>query len=129
MLAVFAIALGLSNIAVSRLTQAWSRLPSKSRRQYEELERYLEPARNHRAYRMLIAKMERPIIPFVPLILKDLTFANEGNRSSYSGLVNYEKMHLIANVLRAFRNCKARATSGGIAGMPKKHYQAHKLIK
>lgn len=36
--------------------------------------------------------MSSPYIPFVPLILKDLMFIHQGNKSFYNGLVNFEKM-------------------------------------
>ncbi|KAK6056475.1 hypothetical protein COOONC_06022 [Cooperia oncophora] len=52
--------------------------------------------------------MSPPLIPFVPLLLKDLTFIHEGNKTYYNGLVNFEKMHMIANILRTFRQCKSR---------------------
>ncbi|ETN73003.1 hypothetical protein NECAME_18562 [Necator americanus] len=52
--------------------------------------------------------MSPPLIPFVPLLLKDLTFIHEGNKTYYNGLVNFEKMHMIANILRSFRQCKSR---------------------
>ncbi|KAH7731423.1 Protein EPAC-1 [Aphelenchoides avenae] len=106
LMSLFAITLGLSNISVSRLTQLWDKIPVKLRKQFAEFEALLDPSRNHRAYRMLVAKMKPPVIPFVPLILKDLTFLHEGNKTYFAGLVNFEKMHMIANALRAFRNCK-----------------------
>lgn len=62
------------------------------RRQYAEFEALLDPSRNHRAYRMLVAKMTSPTVPFVPLLLKDLTFTHEGNKTYFAGLVNFEKM-------------------------------------
>uniref|UniRef100_A0AC34QSZ1 Rap guanine nucleotide exchange factor 4 n=1 Tax=Panagrolaimus sp. JU765 TaxID=591449 RepID=A0AC34QSZ1_9BILA len=108
LMAFFAITLGLSNIAVSRLSTLWDKLSTKIRRQYGEFEALLDPSRNHRAYRMLIAKMTPPVIPFVPLLLKDLTFMHEGNKTYFAGLVNFEKMHMIANVLRSFRNYKTK---------------------
>ncbi|CAD5215844.1 unnamed protein product [Bursaphelenchus okinawaensis] len=108
LMSLFAITLGLSNIAVSRLVQLWDKLPSKLRRQYAEFEALLDPSRNHRAYRLLVAKMEPPVIPFVPLLLKDLTFMHEGNKTYFGALVNFEKMHMIANVLRNFKGCKSR---------------------
>lgn len=57
LLGMFAITLGLSNIAVSRLTSIWEKLPSKMRRSFAELESLLDPTRNHRAYRSLVAKV------------------------------------------------------------------------
>uniref|UniRef100_A0A914RR01 Ras-GEF domain-containing protein n=1 Tax=Parascaris equorum TaxID=6256 RepID=A0A914RR01_PAREQ len=70
----------------------FQKLPSKTRRQYAEFEALLDPSRNHRAYRMLVAKMTSPTVPFVPLLLKDLTFTHEGNKTYFAGLVNFEKM-------------------------------------
>uniref|UniRef100_A0A1I7XQP8 Cyclic nucleotide-binding domain-containing protein n=1 Tax=Heterorhabditis bacteriophora TaxID=37862 RepID=A0A1I7XQP8_HETBA len=71
---------------------AMYRLPAKMRRHYAEFESLLDPSRNHRPYRALVAKMSPPLIPFVPLLLKDLTFVHEGNKTYFNGLVNFEKM-------------------------------------
>uniref|UniRef100_A0AC35U356 Ras-GEF domain-containing protein n=1 Tax=Rhabditophanes sp. KR3021 TaxID=114890 RepID=A0AC35U356_9BILA len=107
LLSLFAITLSLSSAPISRLNSLWKSVPQKFIRQYNEFESLLDPSRNHRSYRMFIAKLSPPIIPFIPLILKDLTFINEGNKTYFTGLVNFEKMHMIADGLRTFRNCKA----------------------
>lgn len=49
--AFFAIVMGMSNSAVSRLTQTWDKLPSKFRKLFTEFEALIDPSRNHRAYR------------------------------------------------------------------------------
>lgn len=73
--AFFALVMGLSNVAVSRLTQTWERLPSKLRKMFTEFDSLIEPSRNHRAYRIAVGKLQPPIIPFMPLLLKGtLTF-------------------------------------------------------
>ncbi|KAK6012929.1 hypothetical protein OSTOST_21891, partial [Ostertagia ostertagi] len=82
-------------------TQLFERLPAKLRRQFAEFESLLDPSRNHRPYRALVAKMSSPLIPI-------LTFIHEGNKTYYNGLVNFEKMHMIATILRTFRQCKSR---------------------
>lgn len=42
---------------------------------------------------MYMNKLDAPTIPFLPLILKDMTFADEGNKTFLDkGLVNFEKM-------------------------------------
>uniref|UniRef100_A0A669QMJ8 Rap guanine nucleotide exchange factor 4 n=1 Tax=Phasianus colchicus TaxID=9054 RepID=A0A669QMJ8_PHACC len=56
----FAIIMGLSNVAVSRLSLTWEVSPSYSP----------DPSRNHRAYRLTVAKLDPPIIPFMPLLIK-----------------------------------------------------------
>lgn len=107
--AFFAIIMGLSNMAVARLTQTWERLPGKLKRTFSQFESLIDPSRNHRRYRLFISKMEPPIIPFMPLFLKDMTFAHEGNKTYLeNGLINFEKMQMIAQTLRTIRYCKSR---------------------
>uniref|UniRef100_A0A8C9QWE6 Rap guanine nucleotide exchange factor 4 n=1 Tax=Scleropages formosus TaxID=113540 RepID=A0A8C9QWE6_SCLFO len=66
----FAIIMGMSNPAVSRLSQTWEKLPSKFKKFYGEFESLMDPSRNHRAYRLTVAKLDPPIIPFMPLLIK-----------------------------------------------------------
>lgn len=49
--AFFAVVMGLSNMACSRLSQSWDKLPSKFRKLFAEFEALIDPSRNHRAYR------------------------------------------------------------------------------
>uniref|UniRef100_A0A3P9H6F4 Rap guanine nucleotide exchange factor (GEF) 3 n=1 Tax=Oryzias latipes TaxID=8090 RepID=A0A3P9H6F4_ORYLA len=88
----FAVMFGLSNSAVQRLYKTWERIPSKIKRIYCTYERLMDPSRNHRAYRLAVAKLNPPYIPFMPLLLKDMTFIHEGNPSYVDKLVNFEKM-------------------------------------
>ncbi|XP_021341628.1 rap guanine nucleotide exchange factor 4-like isoform X2 [Mizuhopecten yessoensis] len=104
----FAIVMGLSNIAVSRLSQTWEKLPSKFKKMFAEFETLMDPTRNHRVYRLTVAKLAAPIIPFMPLLMKDLTFTHEGNKTYFDGLVNFEKMHMIAQTMRTVRFCKSQ---------------------
>uniref|UniRef100_A0A8C7ZT76 Rap guanine nucleotide exchange factor 4 n=1 Tax=Oryzias sinensis TaxID=183150 RepID=A0A8C7ZT76_9TELE len=66
----FAIIMGMSNPAVSRLSQTWEKLPTKFKKFYAEFESMMDPSRNHRTYRITVTKLEPPIIPFMPLLLK-----------------------------------------------------------
>uniref|UniRef100_A0A668AQI7 Rap guanine nucleotide exchange factor 4b n=1 Tax=Myripristis murdjan TaxID=586833 RepID=A0A668AQI7_9TELE len=70
----FAIIMGMSNPAVSRLSQTWEKLPSKFKKFYAEFESMMDPSRNHRAYRLTVTKIEPPIIPFMPLLLKGMIY-------------------------------------------------------
>lgn len=105
---MFALVLGLSNMAVSRLSLTWDKLPSKSRKLYMQLEATIDPSKNHRAYRGVVSSMDSPLIPFMPLLLKDMTFIHEGNKTMVDGLVNFEKMHMLAQTLRTLRYCRSR---------------------
>ncbi|KAG8000664.1 Rap guanine nucleotide exchange factor 4 [Nibea albiflora] len=68
--AFYAVVMGLSNPAVCRLSQTWEKLPSKFKKFYTEFENLMDPSRNHRAYRLTVSKLEPPIIPFMPLLIK-----------------------------------------------------------
>uniref|UniRef100_A0A668SP31 Rap guanine nucleotide exchange factor (GEF) 4 n=1 Tax=Oreochromis aureus TaxID=47969 RepID=A0A668SP31_OREAU len=109
--AFFAIIMGLSNPAVCRLSQTWEKLPSKFKKFYVEFENLMDPSRNHRAYRLTVAKLEPPIIPFMPLLIKDMTFTHEGNKTFIDSLVNFEKMRMIANTVKIVRYCRSQRFS------------------
>ncbi|CAM4607102.1 unnamed protein product [Leuciscus chuanchicus] len=104
----FAIIMGLGNPAVCRLSQTWEKLPSKFKKFYGEFENLMDPSRNHRAYRLTMAKLEPPIIPFMPLLIKDMTFTHEGNKTFTDRLFNFEKMRMIANTVRIMRYCRSQ---------------------
>ena len=60
---------------------------------FSEFETLMDPSRNHRVYRSTLTRLTPPIILFMPLLLKDLTFTHEGNKTYLlEGLVNFEKM-------------------------------------
>ncbi|XP_035757320.1 rap guanine nucleotide exchange factor 3 [Egretta garzetta] len=118
----FAVMFGVSNTAVSRLAKTWEEVPGKleggvslggfvspspkgGRSQgcrggaapvspaCPEVPLHpQDPSWNHRVYRLAVAKLSPPIIPFVPLLLKDMTFIHEGNRTLAENLINFEKM-------------------------------------
>uniref|UniRef100_A0A8D3AVJ2 Rap guanine nucleotide exchange factor 4 n=1 Tax=Scophthalmus maximus TaxID=52904 RepID=A0A8D3AVJ2_SCOMX len=113
--AFFAVIMGLSNPAVSRLSQTWEKLPSKFKKFYSEFENLMDPSRNHRAYRLTVAKLEPPIIPFMPLLIKDMTFTHEGNRTFIDSLVNFEKMRMIANTVKTMRHCRSQPFNSPLA--------------
>ncbi|KAF7653901.1 hypothetical protein LDENG_00077290 [Lucifuga dentata] len=104
----FAVMFGLSNSAVQRLYKTWERIPSKTKRIYCAYERLMDPSRNHRAYRLAVAKLNPPYIPFMPLLLKDMTFIHEGNQNYVDKLVNFEKMRMIAKTVKIVRGCRSQ---------------------
>uniref|UniRef100_A0A3Q3M3V4 Rap guanine nucleotide exchange factor 5-like n=1 Tax=Mastacembelus armatus TaxID=205130 RepID=A0A3Q3M3V4_9TELE len=102
----FAIILGLNTAAVSRLSQTWEKIPGKFKKLFSELETVTDPSLNHKAYRDSFKKMKTPKIPFLPLLLKDITFIHEGNKTFHDNLVNFEKLHMIADTVRLIRQCQ-----------------------
>ncbi|XP_075685588.1 rap guanine nucleotide exchange factor 4 isoform X6 [Rhinoderma darwinii] len=125
----FAIVMGLSNVAVSRLSLTWEKLPSKFKKIYAEFENLMDPSRNHRAYRLTIAKLEPPIIPFTPLLIKDMTFTHEGNKTFIDHLINFEKMRMIANTVRTMRYCRSLPFSPEASLVSKNHQDVRNYVR
>ncbi|KAB5577133.1 hypothetical protein PHYPO_G00206430 [Pangasianodon hypophthalmus] len=125
----FAIIMGLSNPAVSRLSQTWEKLPSKFKKVYAEYENLMDPSRNHRAYRLTVAKLDPPIIPFMPLLIKDMTFTHEGNKTFVDSLVNFEKMRMIANTVRIIRYCRSQPFNHEAPQATKNHQDVRLYVR
>ncbi|XP_046940071.1 rap guanine nucleotide exchange factor 4 isoform X4 [Lynx rufus] len=125
----FAIVMGLSNVAVSRLALTWEKLPSKFKKFYAEFESLMDPSRNHRAYRLTVAKLEPPLIPFMPLLIKDMTFTHEGNKTFIDNLVNFEKMRMIANTARTVRYCRSQPFNPDAAQANKNHQDVRSYVR
>ncbi|XP_029561420.1 rap guanine nucleotide exchange factor 4-like isoform X1 [Salmo trutta] len=125
----FAIIMGMSNPAVSRLTQTWEKLPSKFKKFYAEFESMMDPSRNHRAYRLTVTKIEPPIIPFMPLLLKDMTFSHEGKKTFIDNMVNFEKMRVIANTIRAVRHCRSQPFNPEVCQPNKNHAEVRGYVR
>ncbi|XP_041843993.1 rap guanine nucleotide exchange factor 5-like [Melanotaenia boesemani] len=110
----FAIIMGLNAAAISRLGQTWEKIPGKFKKLFSELEALTDPSLNHKAYRDSFKKMKAPKIPFLPLLLKDITFIHEGNKTFHDNLVNFEKLHMIADIARLIRQCQKDQMGNGI---------------
>uniref|UniRef100_A0A8D8PXE9 Rap guanine nucleotide exchange factor 6 n=1 Tax=Cacopsylla melanoneura TaxID=428564 RepID=A0A8D8PXE9_9HEMI len=107
---MFAIISGLGHGAVSRLRTSWDKLPTKYQRLFQDLQDLMDPSRNMSKYRQLVSaeQSQPPIIPFYPVVKKDLTFIHLGNDSKVEGLINFEKLRMIAKEVRTLTNmCSA----------------------
>lgn len=101
---MFAILSGLGHAAVSRLRLTWEKLPSKYQKLFNDLQELMDPSRNMSKYRQLVLtelNENHPIIPFYPVVKKDLTFIHLGNDTTVEGLVNFEKLRMIAKEIRS----------------------------
>ncbi|XP_026883350.2 rap guanine nucleotide exchange factor 4 isoform X2 [Electrophorus electricus] len=125
----FAIIMGLGNPAVGRLSQTWEKLPSKFKKFYGEFENLMDPSRNHRAYRLTVAKLDPPLIPFMPLLIKDMTFTHEGNKTFIDSLVNFEKMRMIASTVRIMRYCRSQPFNFEAPQAAKNHQDVRSYVR
>ncbi|XP_030649713.1 rap guanine nucleotide exchange factor 6 [Chanos chanos] len=99
---MFAIISGLNLAPVARLRSSWDKLPSKYEKLFRDLQDIFDPSRNMAKYRNILSSqsVQPPIIPLFPVVKKDLTFLHEGNDTCVDGLVNFEKLRMIAKEIR-----------------------------
>ncbi|CAH8531984.1 unnamed protein product [Schistosoma turkestanicum] len=101
---MFCLLVGLHQTPVGRLKQTWDRLPNKYQKIYRDLSMVLDTSRNFHHYRSLLSadNVSAPMLPYLPLVLKDLTFIHLGNPSCTSdGLINFVKLRMLAKEIRA----------------------------
>ena len=73
-------------------------MPTKYARMFHEMQQLMDPSRNMSRYRNLVTgeDVQPPIIPFYPVVKKDLTFIHLANDSKVEELINFEKLRMIA---------------------------------
>lgn len=100
-------ALGSSNL--HRLKKTWNGLPARKIAKFEFLSQLMDPARNFNAYRTCLRNAQGPTLPFLGLMLTDITFAKEGNpvHRVFPGydfpLVNLARFYQLKQILRDFQ--------------------------
>ncbi|KAL5018416.1 hypothetical protein ScPMuIL_004138 [Solemya velum] len=103
---MFSIISGLGHASVSRLRATWDKLPTKYSRMFEDLQEFMDPTRNMAKYRNLINSehVQPPMLPFFPIVNKDLTFIHLANDTYVDNLVNFEKLRMLAKEIRHLGN-------------------------
>jgi len=101
---MFAILSGLGHGSVQRLKQTWEKLSTKYHKILKALQLLMDPSRNMMHYRREISTRTAPIIPFYPIVKKDLTFINLAHLTiADDGLVNFDKMRMISKEIRSIK--------------------------
>ncbi|KAK3711003.1 hypothetical protein RRG08_009593 [Elysia crispata] len=124
---MFAILSGLGHGSISRLKLTWERLPSKYSKLFQDLQSLMDPSRNMAKYRNLINSehVKPPFIPFYPIFKKDLTFIHLGNDSEVDGLINFEKLRMIAKEVRHICDiCLKKYDAGSMFLAPNNSFQS-----
>ncbi|CEF59374.1 Dizzy [Strongyloides ratti] len=100
---MFAIISGLEKPAVRRLQNSWERVPNKYVKMLNDMQTLLDPSRNMSKYRqhLLNLSQDPPVIPIYPVFKKDLIYSNEANETYSDKLVNFEKLRIIAKIIRS----------------------------
>lgn len=109
---MFAILSGLGHGSIQRLKQTWEKLSTKYHKILKALHLLMDPSRNMMHYRREISTRTAPIIPFYPIVKKDLTFINLAHMTiADDGLVNFDKMRMISKEIRTIKNMASTAYS------------------
>lgn len=70
---------------------------------YKELMTLTNSAQNYKTYREALKGVppNAPVIPYVGVILKDLTFIQDGNDDYLEeGVINFDKMRMVSEIVR-----------------------------
>ncbi|KAI6189040.1 hypothetical protein M3Y98_00419400 [Aphelenchoides besseyi] len=113
---MFAIVSGLEKTPVRRLTHTWERIPGyvfghlfsnlcfrKYQKMLSDIQQFLDPSRNMSRYRQHLNSVSAhpPVIPIYPVLRKDLTFSHEAKSTFCGALINFEKLRMIARIIRS----------------------------
>ncbi|KAM9475372.1 rap guanine nucleotide exchange factor 1 isoform 1-T1 [Clarias gariepinus] len=93
-----AILSALDSAPIRRLE--WQKQTSEGLEEYCTL---IDSSSSFRAYRAALADVEPPCIPYLGLILQDLTFVHLGNPDYFNGKVNFSKRWQQFNILDSMR--------------------------
>lgn len=100
---VLEIVYGIASSSVQRL-KAWKQLDTKFVQIYEKVSQAVSPSNNWKTYRTLIQEANGACIPYVGLILSDLTFIQDGIPTrDENNLIHWKKVIKIYNI---FQNLK-----------------------
>lgn len=114
---VFSIVGGLNMAPVQRLKKTWELVSAKYKTQLQELESIMNPSQNMKVYRELAIQSKPPLVPVLPVYVKDLFFINDGNEKEVDNLINFEKLDMISEVVR---------TITAIVSIPYENFQPDK---
>lgn len=94
---------GINSIAVHRLAQTRDLIPAPAQKQFMRLEILMGSQKSHSAYRLAWTNTPTERIPFLPLHLRDLVLAEQGNRTYVAGAegerINWKKFEIMGEVI------------------------------
>eukprot|EP01103_Thecamoeba_quadrilineata_P013055 TRINITY_DN350_c0_g2_i1.p1 TRINITY_DN350_c0_g2~~TRINITY_DN350_c0_g2_i1.p1 ORF type:complete len:821 (-),score=186.61 TRINITY_DN350_c0_g2_i1:26-2488(-) len=81
----------LTSAPVKRLKKSWQSLPEEDKKKFSEFEMLMSHDQNYKFYRARLKEAPPPIIPYVGVHLRDLTFTEEGSKDKDGDLINFTK--------------------------------------
>lgn len=95
--------LGLSNPAVTRLHQTQKYIKKDAKAKVTAGDELFFPGSNHRSYRQRKQSCDPPLLPQITVVLKDLTFIDDGNSNFQKGthLIHFYKRDLVYEMIQS----------------------------
>ncbi|KLT39067.1 ras GEF [Cutaneotrichosporon oleaginosum] len=107
---LFAVLAGLNSSTIGRLKNTWAVLNPKYRLLMDRLRGVIEHTKNHAAYRARLREVTEPCLPFLGLILSDITFTQDGNPNTRPStispdiqLINQDKFVKLGRIAADFK--------------------------
>jgi len=106
---MLAIICGLSHYSIQNLKELWRDLPPEQMARYKEIEEMMSPLKNFRGYNERIsAGLEGPAIPYIGIIMRDITFLMENKIYNADGTMNHDLMTQVWKKLSIIRTCQTQ---------------------
>lgn len=99
-----AIIAALNSTPIYRLKKTWELLKPQTKQIFDALSAAMNRSNNFSIYRKQLKESMPPCIPFLGLILTDITFVKQGNPDTLQNgrLVNYDKFIRLAQIVESF---------------------------
>jgi len=97
-----AVVSGLIQYPVARMKNTWKNLPVNLLTKWDKYEKLATPVENFRSLRDAITSSPLPSLLPMTLVLRDLTFINDGNLTWYdekAGLLNFPKLEFLGRLI------------------------------
>lgn len=118
---LMAIIAGINNSSIRRLKHTTKELPKSSARKLKELEIVMNAEASYKQYRNQLNAVTPPVIPYIGVVLMDLTFMEDGNPDKIDNKINFAKRALVADVIRGVEQ---QQTTGSYNFMAIEEFQA-----
>lgn len=101
---------GLNVSAISRLKWTMAKLPKSSRKSLLHLEEVMSMQSSFKVYRELLVNAEPPGIPYLGVMLQDITFIEDGNLDYVvSHMINFTKRWMLYSTISTIRKFQQSA--------------------
>ena len=105
---LMAVLSGLSIHPIQRLTATWEALSERKLELKNRMSGLMSASSNFKKYRDLLVTLTEARIPYLAVILKDLTLINEGNaKYQETGYINWERIEMIYQQVEAIKRMQS----------------------